>query len=108
MIILKKKSDLKMIEGGKLPGRKERKTIEDAKLHRAYGQLSRVKALFAYDLGCMTIIAVVGALFYFTKSLSDWEIRQMLYWSKCTYGLLSLPYLFYSLPLMHLLFQSEP
>ena len=92
MLIFKKQNDLKAAEeGGQLQGKKERKAIEDAKLSRAYGQLSRVKTLFAYDFGCMFAIGFVGMLFFVLENLSDWEIRQLLYWSKCTYGLLSLP-----------------
>ena len=36
-------------------------------------------------------IGFVGVLYLVIGGLSDWEIRQLLYWSKCTYGLFSLP-----------------
>jgi hypothetical protein len=96
MLIRLKERELKEEESsgdgdGKLKKKKERKTIEDAKLHRAYGQLSRVKSLFAYDVGCMLLLGLVALYFFLVDNLSDWEIRQVLYWSKCTYGLLSLP-----------------
>ena len=58
----------------------------------------------------MVLIIVVAVLFLATSkpALTSWEQRQLWWWCKCTYGLLSLPYLFYALPLMHLLFQSAP
>ena len=93
LIVFKYMAVMEEEEDGRVHKKKERKTILDARLDRDYGQLSRVKSLFAYDVGCMvTISAVVTvALVAGEPGLKDWEVRQLLYWSKCTYGLLSLP-----------------
>ena len=91
LIIFKYIAVMQEEEDGRVHKKKERKTILDARLDRDYGQLRRVKQLFGYDVGCMVIITAVAVLAIVTGEPSDWEVRQLLYWSKCTYGLLSLP-----------------
>ena len=85
----------------------QRKALSDASVERRRWHLARVQKVLCYDVVCHLLCGVF-VMFFVYDDLTAWELRQLLFWAKTICGLLALPYLFLSLPLMHLLFNTSP
>ena len=105
-LISAKKAALK--EAREDTGLNRRATLRENHVERVAGHLSRVEGVFVYDILSMALCAAIVGVYATTQPLDGWEVRQLLYWTKCLYGLLALPYMFMTLPLMHLVFNKAP
>ena len=74
------------------------------------GHYSRTRFWLLYDIVTFLICCcIVG--YYLSRGdahFGEWQRRQLFFWCKVLYSLLSFPFIFFMLPLFHLLFNHSP
>ena len=61
----------------------------------------RLPGMFWYDTGCICLVVVLGLVAWGPLAQEGWQLRTTLYWLRVVYGLLSLPFVLFKLPVLN-------